>query len=194
VRLARPRSILLVAAGTLVLVLGQFGGLVAAATTPAASDTTKNEANGLKVSPLRTDVTLKPGESGLVKVYVTNLTKATVVLKPIENDFVAADEKGTPSLILDENSYAPSHSLKRYMVPLQNVTVGAGQLQEVDVHVTVPKTAQAGGYFGALRFAPASNSNQPIALSSSVASLILLTGSALWPDKRAKGQESRIQP
>lgn len=164
------------AAGVL-LVGGQLGSGAFAATTKTAatSDPSKNNADSIKVSPLRTDITLDPGGSGTVKTYVTNLTNAPVVFKPIENDFVAGDEKGTPSIILDENSYAPSHSLKRFMVPLQNVTVAAGSTVEVDVRITVPKTAQAGGYYGALRFAPAGAGSQPIALSSGVASLILLT-------------------
>lgn len=147
----------------------------AKAAAPTASDVAKNNANSIKISPLRSDVSLKPGESGTVKVRVTNVTDNTVVLKPIENDFVAGDEKGTPSIILDENSYSPSHSLKRFMVPLQNVTIASGATADVDMHITVPKTAQAGGYYGALRFAPAGSSGQPVNLSASVASLVLLT-------------------
>jgi hypothetical protein len=176
VKLARLRSPIVMAASTLVLLLGQLSGYASAVTPPPSSpNAINNNANSLKISPLRSDLTLDPGKSGVVKTYVTNLTKDTVILKAIENDFVAGDEKGTPSLILDENSYAPSHSLKRFMVPLQTVTVAAGQTQEVDVHVVVPKTAQAGGYYGAIRFAPAGTSSQQIALSQSVASLILLT-------------------
>lgn len=163
-----------------VLLVGvSLGGTGFAATaktsTPAANDAIKNNANSIKISPLRTDVTLKPGESGNVKVRVTNVTGNTVILKPIENDFVSGDEKGTPSIVLDENSYSPSHSLKRFMVPLQNITVAAGATAEVDVRIAVPKTAQAGGYYGALRFAPAGSSGQPVDLSASVASLMLLT-------------------
>ncbi len=171
---ARLRSFLAVAAGVLTLVAGQTGSYAFAATTQS-SNSINNNANSLKVSPLRTDVTLNPGDSGVVKAYVTNLTKDTVMLKAIENDFVAGDEKGTPSIILDENSYAPSHSLKRFMVPVPNVTINAAATAEVDVHIAVPKTAQAGGYYGAIRFAPAGNSSQPVSLSSSVASLILLS-------------------
>jgi len=164
------------AAGTLVLLLGQLSGFASAATAASSStNAINNNANSAKISPLRSDLTLDPGTSGTVKTYITNLTKDTVIFKAIENDFVAGDEKGTPSLILDENSYAPSHSLKRFMVPIPNVTVAAGQTQEVDVKVVVPKTAQAGGYYGAIRFAPAGTSSQQIALSQSVASLILLT-------------------
>jgi hypothetical protein len=174
VKSTKLRSFLVVAASAFTLVFGQTGGAVFAAQSKP-SNAINNNANSLKLSPLRSDLTLDPGTTGTVKTYITNLTKDTVVLKAIENDFVSGDEKGTPSLILDENSYAPSHSLKRFMVPLSTVTVAAGATQEVDVHITVPKTAQAGGYYGAVRFAPAGSTSQQIALSSSVASLILLT-------------------
>lgn len=163
--------------GIVALVVGQGTGYAAAASSSkaASSDTVKNNANSIKVSPLRTDLTVKPGESGKVTAYVTNLTSGTLVLQPFENDFVAGDEKGTPSIILDQNSYAPSHSLKRFMVPLQNVTVPAHATQSVVLTLRVPATAQAGGYYGALRFAPAGNGSGTVSLSSSVASLVLLT-------------------
>jgi hypothetical protein len=169
------RSVVALAMGVL-LACGQLGTSASAATkAPAAPvDPSKNNANSLKLSPLRSDLTLDPGTSGTVKVNVTNITKAAIVLKAIENDFVAGDEKGTPSLILDQNSYAPSHSLKRFMSPIANVTVAPGSTQEVSVKIDVPKKAQAGGYYGALRFAPAGSGDQALALSSGIASIILL--------------------
>jgi hypothetical protein len=135
-----------------------------------------NTANTLKVSPVRTDVEIKPGESKTVKTTVTNLTDGPITVKPIENDFVAGDERGTPALILDEDKFAPTHSLKRFMTPLKNVTIPAGQAKVIEVTITVPADAQPGGYFGAVRFAPASpDGGGQVNLSGSVASLILMT-------------------
>lgn len=128
----------------------------------------------MKISPLRTDVSIEAGESGTVEVFITNLISSTATLKPIANDFVAGDEKGTPSIILDENSYAPSHSLKRFMQPLENIVVEPGKARKVEITINVPKDAQAGGYYGVIRFAPASSAGQPLDLNASVASLILL--------------------
>lgn len=134
-------------------------------------------ANTLKVSPLRTDITLRPGESRGVPVFVENLDSRPIVLKPIQNDFIAGDdESGAPAIILDENEYAPVHSLKRFMQPLDVITVGPGERREVRVPISVPQNAQSGGYFGALRFAPANpDGSENVNVSSSVASLILLT-------------------
>lgn len=133
-------------------------------------------ANTLKISPIRTDIQVKPGDKTTVNVTVTNLTGSDITLAAIENDFIQGDENGTPSLILDANQYAPTHSLKRFMTPLSNVKLAAHEAKTVGVVITVPKDAQAGGYFGALRFAPTSpDGGGQVNLSASVASLILLT-------------------
>jgi len=89
---------------------------------------------------------------------------------------VAGDERGTPAVILDENAFAPTHSLKRFMAPLSDVTIPAKQSRVFEVVITVPANAQAGGYFGAVRFAPSDpDGGGQVNLSASVASLILMT-------------------
>lgn len=135
-----------------------------------------NFANTLKISPVRTDVEIAPGTTKTVQITATNITKNSITVKPIENDFVAGDERGTPALILDADKFAPTHSLKRFMQPLENVTIPAGKSQIIKLTVTVPKNAQAGGYFGAVRLAPASaEDGGQVNLTGSVASLILMT-------------------
>ncbi len=151
--------------------------LVPQATVRAQSNgSTANSANTLKIAPVRSDVEIKPGETKKVTMTVTNLTAAPITLTPIANDFVAGDERGTPALILDADKFAPTHSLKRFMQPLKDVLIPAKQAKTVDVNITVPKTAQAGGYFGAVRFAPKSaDGSGQVNLTGSVASLILMT-------------------
>lgn len=143
---------------------------------PSVSAAGTNAANTLKISPVRSDIEVMPGKSHTVKVTVSNLTGAPISVRPIENDFIAGDEDGTPSLILDADKYAPTHSLKRFMVPLKDVTIPAKSATTVDVVINVPKDAQAGGYFGALRFTPTDpDEGGQVNLSPSAASLILLT-------------------
>lgn len=141
-----------------------------------AQTTTNNSLNTLKVSPVRSDIEILPGETKTVQVTIQNLTGADILVTPIENDFISGDENGTPALILDADKYAPTHSLKRFMAPLTNVTIPAKKAKIVNVIITVPKTAQAGGYFGAVRFAPTSpDGTAQVNLTGSVASLILLS-------------------
>jgi hypothetical protein len=148
-----------------------------AATNNSATPGTQSQE--LRVSPVKTDVTVAAGTTGTVKIIISNLTNKSVTVEPIENDFVASGEEGQAALILSPDSYAPSHSLKRFMVPLNNITLPPEGGEAVNVQIAVPKTAQAGGYFGALRFAPtvggASSGASSVALGESVASLILMT-------------------
>jgi len=154
-----------------VLLSVALSGQVFAQKAPANST-----ANVLKVSPVRSDIEIPAGTSKTIKMTVTNLTSGSITVKPIMNDFIAGDERGTPALILDENEYAPTHSLKRFMKPLPNITIPANKGRSVDVVMTVPKDAQAGGYFGAVRFAPTTpDGGGQVNLSGSVASLILMS-------------------
>ena len=142
---------------------------------PTFAQSTSNAANTIKVTPVRSDIEIAPGQSKTVQVTVTNLTGAPISVAPIANDFVAGDDRGTPALILDADKFAPSHSLKRFMSPLSDATIPANQSKTFNVVITVPATAQAGGYFGAIRFAPSDpDSGGQVNLSASVASLILL--------------------
>jgi len=169
-RLLRASSVLVLLAGIIAVTAAPRS--FAATTAPVPSATP----NTLRVTPVRRDIEALPGTSVTVEATVSNLTNAAVTVHPIENDFIASDESGTPALILDENTFAPTHSLKRFMAPLPNVTIPAGQAKTINVVVNVPKNAQAGGYFGAVRFAPTSpDGGDQVNLSVSVASLILLT-------------------
>jgi len=150
--------------------------LMAVSQTASAVTSKNNSASTLKISPVRSDISVNAGTSKTVEVTVTNLTDADIAVQPFENDFIAKGEDGTPALILDDNQYAPTHSLKRFMVPLGVVNVPAKKAAVVKVVINVPKTAQPGGYFGAIRFAPANPaSGGQVDLSASVASLMLLT-------------------
>lgn len=142
----------------------------------AQQDAVPSTANTLRVSPLRTDVTADPGETKVVRIIVTNPSDSEVSVRPIQNDFVADDaEDGSPAIILDEDQYAEKNSLKRYMEPLESFNVGPGESVAVEVSIVVPEDAEAGGYFGALRFAPTSpDGGGQVNTSPSVASLILL--------------------
>jgi hypothetical protein len=133
-------------------------------------------ANTLRVTPVRSDIQINAGERQVVRVTVSNVTDQEITVRAIANDFIASpQEDGSPALILDENEYAPTHSLKRFMTAVPDFEIPANQGRTIDVIITVPADAQAGGYFGAIRFAPTDPaSGGQVNLSASVASLILL--------------------
>ncbi len=164
------RNLRLMSATIGVTLLTVLGGLQPLATAAGG--------NGLRVSPVRTDLTINPGKSQVVNINVTNVTAAPATFQAVVNDFVAnPDESGNPAIILDPTKYAPSHSLKRYISPIPNFSLAAGQVKSVPVTVTIPANAPGGGYYGAVRFAPASAAsgpNQTVSLAGSVGSLILV--------------------
>lgn len=150
-------------------------GVAAFIASPSTVSAANNATNTLKVSPVRSDIEIKPGASKEVSITVTNLTKDAITVRPFENDFISGDESGTPALILDQDKYAPTHSLKRFMKPLADVEIPAEKSKTVNVTISVPSNAQAGGYFGAVRFAPTTpDGGGQVNLNASVASLILL--------------------
>lgn len=167
--------------------LKRWGSLLAAVATisalsvPAMAATTSSvtssgAGNGLKISPVTTNLVIDKGQTQTLTVYIQNVTKVSITLQALINDFIASDnESGQPALLLDPNQFAPSHSLKRFVAPISNVTLQPGEQKGVTVSITIPKTAAAGGYYGAVRFAPTTISNESnVTLSASVGSLILV--------------------
>lgn len=154
------------------------GGAAFAATQPNATNGSASD-NGLKVSPVRSDVTINAGSTQTVQVTVTNVTTSVSSYDVVINDFTAgSDESGQPQILLDATKYAPSHSLKRLVGTLGSITLQPGESKNVNVPITIPKNYAAGGYFGAVRFAPHTDqnaTNKNVTLSASVGSLVLVT-------------------
>jgi hypothetical protein len=157
-------------AATLVL----LGMIVTVAPALAATTTTPNTGNGMQVSPLHTDLTINPGSTSTVLLFVENVTGATESLQALVNDFTAGtDESGIPQLLLNGQT-DPTHGLKQFISPLPNITLKSGEQKEVQVVISIPSSAAAGGYYGAVRFAPVSaSSGNNVNLAASVGSLIL---------------------
>lgn len=155
-----------------------FAATTAKTAAKAPATPVNAETNTLKISPVRTDLTINAGSTGTVVMHVYNITSTAIEITPIENDFIAGpEENGTPAIILSPTQYAPTHSLKRFMNPLPStITVPANNSTTVTLTIVVPQSAQSGGYFGAVRFAPTSpRGGKQVNLSPSVASLILVT-------------------
>lgn len=135
-------------------------------------------ANGFKVSPVRAEVTVDKGKTSTQKVYVTNVNSYPVTARAIINDFEAStDETGKPQIILDENKSAASNSFKSLVKPIADVTLEPGKAVEIPVVITVPGDAQAGGYYGAVRFISAESDTpgqKNVALSASVGTIFLV--------------------
>lgn len=169
-----------------VLAAGILTLLVASVAVPAlaqessGSSTTQNGSGGnsLRVAPVRSELAIDPGDTKKLTVYVQNLAPTPAQVRAVISDFEASkDESGEPLIILDDQ-YAKSHSLKRLTsVEPSQLTLPANARMPVELTITVPKNARAGGYFGVVRFLPASDITQDesgVAVSTNVASVVLL--------------------
>lgn len=131
--------------------------------------------NGLRVSPVRTDLIIYPGHSSTVKMYVTNETKTSVTLEPIVNNFVASGQTGSPALILKDPNAPDPNGLRQFIAPLKKVTLLPNQVSVVNVVINIPKDISGGGYYGAIRFTPIQNKfSKGVSIIASVASIILV--------------------
>lgn len=160
-------------------------GLVSGISLAQANNSNNTAAaNTLKISPVRSDIRADPGETKIVKVTVTNPANSKVGVRVIQNDFIAGDEDGTPAIYLGETDYAPSHSLKRFMTPVGNLTLEPNEARAVDVELKIPADAEPGGYFGVVRFAPTDpDGGGQVNVSASIGSLVLLTVNGDAPEK-----------
>ncbi len=146
-----------------------FGSAASAATTSNVGG------DALRISPVRTDLTIQPGTTQTVDVYVQNVTSQTVTLEGVVDDFTASNnESGEPDILLNGQE-APSHSLKQFVAPIGTFTLASQEQKDVKVSITIPKGAAGGGYYGAVRFEPASAATgKTVNLTASVGSLILV--------------------
>ena len=142
----------------------------------AATSASLGSGNGLTISPLTTNLVIGAGQSETTQVNVQNVTAAATTVQVDINDFTAgSSENGHPQLLLNANQYAPTHSLKRYISPIANITLQAGQQKTVNINIAIPKGAAGGGYYAAIRFTPVTVSGgKTVTLTASVASLVLV--------------------
>jgi hypothetical protein len=141
----------------------------------AATNTNSSSGSGLKISPVVTNLTINAGQAQTIALYVQNVTSSTVTVQSLVNDFTAnSNETGAPELLLNNQS-APTHSLRRFIAPIGNVTLQPGQQKSVNVVISIPSNTSGGGYYGAIRFEPVSSGAEgTVSLTASLATLILV--------------------
>jgi len=153
--------------------IGVSGTTFAAAPVPAAP---KGTGNGLKIAPVRTDISIDKGTSRTISLFVEDITAFPVTVHGIINDFVASDdESGEPRIILDDTQRAPGNSFKSLISTVPTITLNPNERREVKVTLSVPPNAASGGYYGAIRFSPGNGENDKnVALTASVGSIFLV--------------------
>ena len=137
---------------------------------------TPQPGSGLRIAPVRQDLTIDPGETKTISLFVENLAARSVSFSPFANDFMASDdESGEPRLLLDEGDEAPVNSFKSLVVSMGDAELLPNERKEVEVTLQAPEDASPGGYYGAVRFAPSDEVDEGnVALTATIGSLFLV--------------------
>ena len=141
---------------------------------PAGQDSITG--NGFRISPVTSEFIIEQGQTENFSITVENPTDAPITALPIINDFIAGEnEDGEPLPILDEDAPRPRNSFKDLVDPLDNIPLEPREQVTIDVPITVPEDANAGGYYGIVRFEPADLGDAGnVTLSASVGSIALI--------------------
>lgn len=133
---------------------------------------------GLTISPVTNEVNAAPGEVYSGKVKVTNsgssVTEVTVSVK----DFGAQDETGQPAVLSDDET--TSYSMKSWVkVTSEKFELASKEAKEINYSITVPTTAEPGGHYGMIMFAPSaknesSTGGSQVTVGAQIGSMILL--------------------
>src|SRR5260221_14604284 len=101
---------------TFTSILKKFGRVVAATVLVAAIFVTNQThaqnsvANGFRISPVRSELTIDKGTKQKITITVENPTNIATIARLFVHDFVASDdESGEPRLILDNSVPAPKN-------------------------------------------------------------------------------------
>jgi hypothetical protein len=152
--------------------------IVAIGAPSVGAQASGGSANGFRISPVRSELTIEKGKSQSITVTVENPTSVAMTARAVVNDFVAsADETGTPRLILDAGTVLPKNDFKSLVAAIPDMQLLPNQKKDISVSISVPKGASSGGYYGAVRFIPADGSNKQgnVGLTASVGTIVLVT-------------------
>ena len=160
----------------IVIFLGSILLLTSVTTTHGyAESSSANAAQGLQISPALVELNAARGKTYTVTLRVTNVTASDLAYSTSTNDFNAADETGTPHILLD-STLPPAVSIKSWIAAVPSFTLQAGKSQVINAQVTIPNDAEPGGHYGVLRFSGSAPELQDtgVGLSASAGVLLLI--------------------
>jgi hypothetical protein len=108
-------------------------------------------AQGVQVSPALVELNAVRGKTYTINLRVMNVTGGDLVYNTLAEDFTATGETGTPKINATSN-LPETASIKTWVSVEPSFTLGSHQEKNVDVTVTIPSNAEAGGHYGVLRF------------------------------------------
>ncbi len=148
-----------------------LSGLVATRVSAQAA----NAAQGIEISPALVELNAAPGKTYNITLKLTNVTASDLVYSSSVDDFNAADESGSPHIIL--NSQLPeTASIRTWLATVPEFALKTRQPKVITSKITIPANAEPGGHYGVLRFSGRAPElkDTGVGLSASAGVLILI--------------------
>lgn len=128
-------------------------------------------ANALTVGPLKTDLTINPGETKVINILVVNETDKISYIEARVSPFVPQDDQG--SIALAGDALVTSW----VTITADSFALAPGEVREVPVVVSIPASATPGGYYGVALFKSGAGPRQAgnkVGVSGQIGSLLLI--------------------
>lgn len=127
-------------------------------------------AHALTISPARLDISGDPGQTVSGDFQLINEQDSDQVFYSSSENFSADGESGTPNFTTGDSGLASWISVQN------SVALAKGQRVKVPFTITIPKDADAGGYFAAifLSTVPPSTKEGEVAVGAKIGMLVLL--------------------
>jgi len=101
------------------------------------------------VGPGKVDVTLKPGQTKIIDVLVTNRTGVSRIFNVSTEDAEGSKDPNTPIVLL--GSDRGPYSIKDYLsVPHNRFKLGHNERARIPVTISIPADAEPGGLYGSV--------------------------------------------
>jgi hypothetical protein len=107
----------------------------------------------LVVSPPRTDLEIKPGETLQKTIKVTNTSSTELILGAQTIDFIVTDDKGTPIKVTSEASGRFLAS-PWFTLETSELVIPPKDTAQLTVIITAPQDALPGGHYAGIFFEP----------------------------------------
>lgn len=124
----------------------------------------------LTVAPALVEVEAEPGETLFQKIQLLNETDQPLTIYPSLENFKPRKESNLPEYLGNDDPLAAARWIS---VPVSEVKLTSGEIEEMLLQIKVPQTAKSGGHYVALFWLDQPPQNQGIGTASRVPALFL---------------------
>jgi len=133
----------------IIAAISALTGLATASVSAQAANA--GAAQGIELSPALVELNADYGKTYTVTIKITNVTASDLSYTTSADDFNAADETGSPHILMDSNLPATA-SIRSWVATVPQFTLRAHQSKVITAQIIVPTNAEPGGHYGVLRF------------------------------------------